>query len=88
MKSTRGCGRREFLKRAPLALAGAAAFPTIIKASALGRSGFVAPSDRIVMAGIGLGTGERIHAVPSTGVIVGQLYLLVAGSLVAARRAC
>ena len=37
----------------------------------------------LLMAGIGLGTGERIHAVPSTGVIVGQLYLLVAGSLVA-----
>ncbi len=55
MHTTRGCGRREFLKRAPLALAGAAAFPTIVKASALGRGGAVAPSDRIVMAGIGFG---------------------------------
>jgi predicted dehydrogenase len=55
MKINRGCGRREFLKRAPLALAGAAAFPAIIKASALGKGGAIAPSDRIVMAGIGFG---------------------------------
>jgi len=47
--------RRDFLKRAPLALAAAAAFPAIVKASALGRGGAVAPSDRIVMAGIGFG---------------------------------
>ncbi len=50
-----GCCRREFLKAAPLALAGAAAFPSIVKASALGRGGAAAPSDRIVMAGIGFG---------------------------------
>jgi predicted dehydrogenase len=55
MKTTHGFGRREFLKKAPLALAGAAAFPTIVRASALGRGGAVAPSDRIVMAGIGFG---------------------------------
>src|SRR5512135_1573621 len=47
--------RREFLKKAPLALAGAAAFPTIVRASTLGRGGAVPPSDRIVMAGIGFG---------------------------------
>jgi predicted dehydrogenase len=47
--------RREFLKRAPVALAGAAAFPMIVKASTLGRAGALAPSDRIVMAGIGFG---------------------------------
>src|SRR5512140_2579823 len=47
--------RRDFLKKAPLALAGAAAFPTIVKASALGLNGAVAASDRIVMAGIGFG---------------------------------
>ena len=47
--------RRDFLWKAPLALAGAAAFPTIVKASALGRGGAVPPSDRIVMAGIGFG---------------------------------
>jgi len=55
MNKTRGFGRREFLKKAPLALAGAAAFPAIVKASALGRGGAVPPSDRIVMAGIGFG---------------------------------
>ncbi len=47
--------RREFLKQVPLALAGAAAFPTIVKASVLGLNGAVPPSDRIVMAGIGFG---------------------------------
>lgn len=55
MSSKRTFGRREFLKSAPIALAGAAAFPTIVRASALGRGGAVAPSDRIVMAGIGYG---------------------------------
>jgi hypothetical protein len=50
-----GFGRRVFLKQVPLALAGAAAFPTIVKASTLGRGGAVPPSDRVVMAGIGFG---------------------------------
>jgi predicted dehydrogenase len=49
-----GCSRREFLTTAPRALVGAAAFPTIVSASVLGR-GAVPPSDRIVMAGIGFG---------------------------------
>ena len=45
--------RRHFLKRA--AAAGAAlAMPTIIPASALGRNGTVAPSERILMGGIGI----------------------------------
>jgi predicted dehydrogenase len=47
--------RRDFLKKAPLAVAGAAAFPSIIRASVLGLNGAVPPSDRIVMAGIGFG---------------------------------
>ncbi|MBP1596796.1 MAG: iolG 4 [Acidobacteria bacterium] len=47
--------RREFLKQVPLAAAGAAAFPSIVKASVLGRNGAVPPSDRIVMAGVGFG---------------------------------
>lgn len=47
--------RRRFLKSS-LAAAGAAAFaPTIIPASALGRGGFVAPSERVVVGGIGIG---------------------------------
>lgn len=47
--------RREFLKTIPLAVVGVAGFPTIVPASALGRSGSIAPSNRIVMAGIGFG---------------------------------
>jgi predicted dehydrogenase len=47
--------RREFLKRIPLAAAGAAAFPAIVPARVLGREGPPPPSDRIVMAGIGFG---------------------------------
>ena len=55
MRKPRGCCRRDFLKTVPLALAGAAGFPAIVKASVLGRGGAVPPSDRIVMAGIGFG---------------------------------
>ena len=50
-----GIDRREFLKKIPFAAAGTAAFPDIIRASALGLNGAVAASDRIVMAGIGFG---------------------------------
>ena len=46
-------GRRDFLK----CLAGGvvAGFPTIVPSSALGRDGFVAPSDKVVMGAIGVG---------------------------------
>ena len=47
--------RRDFLRALPAAVTGAAAFPTIVGASALGRNGTVPPSDRIVMAGVGFG---------------------------------
>jgi len=48
-----GVDRRQVLTTA--AAAGAAlAFPTIIPCSALGRGGFVAPSERIVLGGIGI----------------------------------
>ena len=46
--------RREFFKRGALA-ASAVALPYFIPARALGRDGNVAPSNRIVMGGIGLG---------------------------------
>jgi predicted dehydrogenase len=46
--------RRQFLRRCGMA-AGAVALPCYIPASALGRNGAVAPSERIVMGGIGLG---------------------------------
>jgi hypothetical protein len=55
MKKRSPMRRREFLKKVPLALAGAAAFPSIVRGSALGLNGAVPPSDRIVMAGIGFG---------------------------------
>ncbi len=51
---TKKLNRRQSLKT--VAAAGAACFmPTIIPASALGRGGAVAPSERIVLGGIGLG---------------------------------
>jgi len=46
--------RRRFLTRGAIA-AGAVALPYYVPASALGRDGAVAPSERIVMSGIGLG---------------------------------
>ena len=46
--------RRRFLTRGALA-AGAVALPCSIPASVLGRGGAVAPSERIVMGGIGIG---------------------------------
>src|SRR5215468_1318400 len=46
--------RREFIKAAGLVSA-AVALPTFIPASALGRGGAVAPSERIRVGGIGLG---------------------------------
>jgi predicted dehydrogenase len=53
-----GATRRGFLKRTAAA---AAAAPWIVPASALGRSGDLSPSERVVMGAIGLGhgTGEQ-----------------------------
>ncbi|MCC6697251.1 MAG: Gfo/Idh/MocA family oxidoreductase [Candidatus Hydrogenedentes bacterium] len=48
--------RRDFLKRTGVASAAAAGFPYIIPASALGANGTVAPSNRIVMGCIGVGS--------------------------------
>jgi predicted dehydrogenase len=50
--------RRAFLGRS-LAAAGGLAFPQIVPAAALGRDGTVAPSERIVLGGIGLGSRGR-----------------------------
>lgn len=49
-----GCSRRRFL-----GLAAAASAPLIVPARALGRGGTVAPSERIVMGGIGVGPRAR-----------------------------
>jgi predicted dehydrogenase len=55
MKKQRFMQRREFLARVPAAVAGVVAFPTLVRASALGRNGAVPASDRVVMAGVGFG---------------------------------
>jgi predicted dehydrogenase len=54
-RRTSGSTRRSFLGRS-LAAAAGLAFPWIVPARALGRDGAVAPSERIVLAGIGLGS--------------------------------
>ena len=51
--------RRQFLKRGVMA-AGVAALPYYVPAPSLGRGGTVAPSERIVMGGIGIG-GRGSH---------------------------
>jgi len=48
--------RRQFLTRTTVATAGAVAFPMIVPASALGLDGTVAPSNRINMGCIGVGS--------------------------------
>lgn len=50
--------RRAFLKRS-IAAAGAVAFPLVVPARVLGRDGGVAPSNRIVLGGIGIGPRGR-----------------------------
>ena len=47
--------RRDFIRNSLSAVAGTIILPTIIPGSALGKNGFVAASDRIVMATIGTG---------------------------------
>ena len=51
--------RRQFLKTTAAAI-GAAVAPNFIPAKALGKDGWVAPSERIVMGGIGL-RGRGVH---------------------------
>jgi predicted dehydrogenase len=60
MVPKRSISRRQFLQRTARGAAGAAAFPYIIPSSALGADGRVAPSNRIVMASIGVG-GQGRH---------------------------
>ncbi len=52
----RNITRRSFIKSAASVAVGATLFPSIVPASALGLGGTVAPSNRIVMASIGLGS--------------------------------
>jgi hypothetical protein len=53
--------RRQFLRRGAGVLGAAIAAPAIIPASALGRDGVIAPSDRITMGFIGVGTQGGGH---------------------------
>ena len=53
-KNSPQVARRQFLKSAATATAAVMA-PTIIPSSALGRDGAVAPSERVVIGGIGIG---------------------------------
>src|ERR1051326_2205255 len=54
LKASLDLSRRDFLKHT-MVTGGALAFPLIVPSRALGRDGAVAPSERIVFAGIGLG---------------------------------
>ena len=54
-RTSKAVSRRSFLKRAGLAAGAFAAAPCFIPASALGRDGAVAPSERIVLGAIGIG---------------------------------
>ncbi len=47
--------RRQFLRRGAKTLGAVAAFPYVVPASALGKGGFTAPSERITMGFIGVG---------------------------------
>src|ERR1035438_8774258 len=53
--SNSNSNRRQFLKQTTSLALSAAAFPSLIPASALGKSGAVAPSNRIVVGCIGVG---------------------------------
>ena len=54
-KASPNLPRRRFLKKSVAAAAAAVMAPTIIPASALGRGGAVAPSERVTVGGIGIG---------------------------------
>ena len=55
--------RRSFLGRAAGYTAGALAFPAVVPSRALGRGGHTAPSNRIVMAHIGVGGQGTQHVI-------------------------
>src|SRR5439155_13912938 len=54
-KKVTRCSRRRFLKTALSAASAAIAAPTIIPSSELGLDGTVAPSERVIVGGIGIG---------------------------------
>jgi len=72
MNSAAPASRRHFLRQTTTALAAAFAAPAIIPASALGRGGAMAPSERITMGFIGVG-GQ------GSGHLLGGAWTYVAG---------
>jgi predicted dehydrogenase len=55
MCQNKGVNRRKFLKRTAVAAWGAMSFPNIVPASAIGKDGAIAPSNRITLGFIGTG---------------------------------
>src|ERR1035437_6601203 len=55
MNSTSSVTRRQFLRQTTTVLGAALAVPSLVPASALGRSGAMSPSERITMGFIGVG---------------------------------
>src|ERR1035441_1289994 len=72
MKHLRQSSRRQFLRQSSIALGAALATPALVPASALGRNGASAPSERINMGFIGLG-GQ------GTGHLLGGAWTYVPG---------
>src|ERR1035438_8268548 len=72
MKHLRQSSRRQFLRQSSIAMGAALAAPTLVPASALGRNGIKAPSERINMGFIGLG-GQ------GTGHLLGGAWTYVPG---------
>jgi GFO/IDH/MocA oxidoreductase family protein len=72
MKDAPASNRRSFLRQTTAAVTAAWASPCLIPASALGRSGAMAPSERITMGFIGVGTQGGGH-------LLGGAWTYVAG---------
>jgi hypothetical protein len=72
MHSANGVNRRAFLRQSGAMLGGLLAAPSFVPASALGRGGAIAPSERITMAFIGVGTQGGGH-------LLGGAWTYVAG---------
>ncbi|HEY5914910.1 MAG TPA: Gfo/Idh/MocA family oxidoreductase [Verrucomicrobiae bacterium] len=72
MNSASGMTRRGFLRKTTSGLGAALALPSVVPASALGRDGAMAPSERITMGFIGVGTQGGGH-------LLGGAWTYVAG---------
>lgn len=56
---TKNSSRRDFVRRSAALVAGSIVIPNIFPSSALGRGGYIPPSDRLVMGQIGTGSQGR-----------------------------